>query len=76
MSVGFVSGASVCQEHQVSAATNNHFFAKRERLEKARHVLYNVLLLSFEAGTNSAHARTLPALPGPGRADLQVLLVL
>jgi hypothetical protein len=58
----------------MSATTNNFFFAKKEWPDKARNVLCNVGLLSFEPGPNTARNRTFSVLPGPGparaRADL------
>jgi hypothetical protein len=65
-SVGFVSGARLCHEHKMSATTNSFSFAKNEWPEKARNVLYNVLLLSFEPGPNPTRIQTLSGLPGPG----------
>jgi hypothetical protein len=50
--VVLVSGARLCHEYKMSATTNNFFFAKNIWPEKARNVLYNIWLLSFEPGPN------------------------
>jgi hypothetical protein len=66
-SVGFVSGARQCYEHNMSGTTNNFIFAeKKEWPEKAQNMLCNVWLRKFEPGPNPARARTLSVLPGPG----------
>jgi hypothetical protein len=41
-SVGFVSGARLCHEREMSATTNNYFFVIKEWPEKARNILYNI----------------------------------
>jgi hypothetical protein len=46
-SVGFVSGARLCHEREVSATANNFCFARKEWPKKAEDVLYCVRLLSF-----------------------------
>jgi hypothetical protein len=69
-----VSGAQLGHEHNMSA-TSNGFFGKRKRLNKARNILHNNWLLSFQPGPNSSSAWTLTVLPGLGRALGPVLAV-
>jgi hypothetical protein len=58
-------------EHEMSATTNNFFFAKKEWPEKARYVLSNVWVLSFEPAPNPniiCATRPVPRV-GSGRAE-------